>query len=100
VSRDPAEVDLDGIAWRVLSDLCRPGGELATLPPEGLERLIGLRLAEEAHRAGVPLEALADAFGRAMAELTGADRPPGPPAQHPDDGEGAADAEGETIEDL
>jgi hypothetical protein len=99
VSRGPTDVDLDGIAWRVLSDLCRPGGELATLPPEGLERLIALRLAEEAQRAGVPLEALADAFGRAMVELTGADRPPRPPAPHPD-GEEAGDAEGETIDDV
>jgi hypothetical protein len=99
VSRDRTDVDLDGIAWRVLSDLCRPGGELATLSPAGLERLLGLRLAEEAQRAGVPLEALADAFGRAMAELTGADRPPRPPPAH-SGGEGDEDAGGETIEDL
>ncbi|HEX2325679.1 MAG TPA: hypothetical protein VHQ00_09785 [Chloroflexota bacterium] len=69
-----AGVDLDAIAWRVLSDLCRPGGEFGTLPPEGLQRLISLRLTEEATRNGVAPEALGEAFTRAMEELTGAGR--------------------------
>jgi hypothetical protein len=69
-----ARVDLDAVAWRVLSDLCRPGGEFGTLPPEGLQRLISLRLTEEADRHGVAPEALGEAFTRAMEELTGAGR--------------------------
>jgi len=86
--------DVEQIAWRVLTDLCRPGGEFATLPPEGLERLIGLRLAEEARRADVDPQLMGEAFFRALRELTGADRPPRPAP-------GAAEDEpGETIDDL
>jgi hypothetical protein len=92
----PGDTDLDGIAWRMLSDLCRPGGEFATLPPEGLQRLIGLRLQQEASRVGVAPEALAEAFNRAMVELTGAGRPP-----RPDRAADDAPAEPpETIDDL
>jgi hypothetical protein len=65
---------LDQIAWRVLGDLFRPGTDFATVPPETLRRLIGLRLAEESRRAGVSPAALAHAFDRALRELTGADR--------------------------
>ena len=86
--------DVDGIAWRVLSDLCRPEGEFATMAPEGLQQLIGLRLMEEARRAAVSPDVLAAAFARAMGELTGAGRPPG---------ESGIEADGdpiETIDDL
>jgi len=86
--------DLEGIAWRVLSDLCRPEGEFATMSPEGLQQLIGLRLMEEAQRAAVSPDALASAFTRAMGELTGS-------------GHTAVESEGEpdgdpiqTIDDL
>ena len=92
----PGDADLDGIAWRILSDLCRPGGEFATMPPEGLQRLIGLRLQQEAGRAGVAPEALAAAFTRAMAELTGAGRPPRAGA----DGDDTPAEPLETIDDL
>jgi hypothetical protein len=67
--------DLDGAAWRVLSDLLTPDGAFATLPPEGLQSLIELRLEREATRMGVPLEDLAKAFERAMVDLTGSRRP-------------------------
>jgi hypothetical protein len=87
--------DLDEIAWRVLSDLCRPGGEFGTLPPEGLQRLISLRLTEEADRHGVAPEELGRAFTRAMEELTGAARGPRPNETEPD--EAGPD---ETIDDL
>ena len=70
----PAQPHLDRIAWRVLADLCRPDGAFSRLPPEHLARLIGLRLAEEAERERMPLEALADAFDRALREFTGAGR--------------------------
>ena len=86
---------LEEIAWRVLTDLCRPGGEFATLPPEGLQRLISLRLDEEARRAGVAPAALAEAFTRAMVDLTGSGRPPRTARDHDDD-----DAAVETINDL
>jgi hypothetical protein len=92
----PGDADLDAIAWRMLSDLCRPGGEFATLPPDGLQRLIGLRLQQEATRVGVAPEALAEAFNRAMAELTGAGRPPRPAAG----GDDAPAEPLETIDDL
>jgi hypothetical protein len=72
----PAPPHLDRIAWRVLADLCRPDGEFSRLPPEHLAGLIGLRLAEEAERERVPLEALADAFDLALREFTGAGRRP------------------------
>jgi hypothetical protein len=39
-----------------------------------LQRLISLRLTEEAARNGVTPEALGEAFTRAMEELTGAER--------------------------
>jgi hypothetical protein len=87
------ETDVDQIAWRILHDLCRPGGELATLSPEGLERLIGMRLIHEASRAVVPVESLAEAFNRAMGELTGAGRPSKPVADEEPEPE-------ETIDDL
>lgn len=67
-------VDLDAIAWRVLSDLMTPDGAFATLPPDGLEQLIELRLKKEATRLGVPLHDLVRAFERAMIDLTGAQR--------------------------
>jgi hypothetical protein len=63
------------IAWAVLADLCRPGGEFATYPPRQLEELIALRLAREADEHSVPPDTLAAAFGRALREFTGADRP-------------------------
>ena len=68
--------DLDGAAWRVLSDLLTPDGAFAALPPGGLQSLIEMRLEREAARLGVPLDDLARAFERAMAELTGSRRPP------------------------
>jgi hypothetical protein len=68
--------DLDGIAWRVLSDLLTPDGAFATLPPDGLQHMIQLRLEEEAARHAVSLEALGLAFERAMLDLTGAGRRP------------------------
>ncbi|MGH2351850.1 MAG: hypothetical protein ACRDJN_09595 [Chloroflexota bacterium] len=88
------DADLDGIAWRVLSDLCRPGGEFATYPPDALQRLIGLRLAKEATRAAVPPAALAEAFERALREFTGADRPPRDLAA------GRGEGPAETIDDI
>ncbi len=88
--------DVDEIAWRVLSDLCRPGGEFATMAPEGLQQLIGLRLMEEARRASVSPDVLATAFTRAIGELTGADRP-----QRDADPHAGPDEEPiETIDDL
>ncbi|MGI8423861.1 MAG: hypothetical protein ACR2NO_07090 [Chloroflexota bacterium] len=68
--------DLDSAAWRVLSDLVTPDGAFATLPPDGLQVLIELRLQKEAQRLGVPLDDLARAFERAMVDLTGKPRPP------------------------
>jgi hypothetical protein len=93
-SSGAGDAGLDEIAWRVLTDLCRPGGEFATLPPEGLQRLISLRLDEEARRAAVAPAALAEAFTRAMVDLTGSGRPPRP-AEADDDDEAP-----ETIDDL
>ena len=74
----PARPDLENAAWAVLSDLMRPDGAFATLPPEGLQSLIELRLEREAARLGVPLDALARAFERAMVDLTGSGRTPSP----------------------
>jgi hypothetical protein len=68
--------DLDDAAWQVLSDVMRPDGAFATLPPDGLQQMIELRLKREADRLGVPLDDLARAFERAMVELTGKPRPP------------------------
>ena len=92
---NPQQPDLDAIAWRVLSDLCRPGGEFGRYSPDGLQQLISLRLMEEARRANVPVEALGLAFERALRELTGAGRPPRDVAATDDPSEPA-----ETIEDL
>ena len=92
VDVEPPDSDLEGIAWRILSDLCRPGGEFGRFPPEALQQIIGLRLLEEARRASVPPEALGLAFERAMREFTGADRPPRPP--------GAADEPPEPLETV
>ncbi len=95
MSQDGANTaDIDRIAWRVLSDLCRPEGEFATMAPEGLQQLIGLRLMEEARRAAVSPDDLASAFTRAMGELTGAGRAPGASETEPD-GDPI-----ETIDDL
>ncbi len=92
---DPRHADLEGIAWRILSDLCRPGGEFGRFPPDALQQIIGLRLVEEARRANVPPEALGLAFERAMREFTGADRPPRQPETTDDPPEPL-----ETIDDL
>ena len=68
--------DLDDAAWRVLSDVMRPDGAFASLPPDGLQQLIELRLQKESERLGVSLDDLARAFERAMVDLTGKPRPP------------------------
>ena len=72
----PGRPDLDSAAWQVLSDLMRPDGAFATLPPDGLQQLIELRLQKESERLGVSLDELARAFERAMVDLTGRPRPP------------------------
>ncbi len=78
--RRPDPSPLDDAAWRVLSDLMTPDGAFATLPPDGLQQLIALRLEREADRLALPLPDLAAAFERALSDLTGADRPPREPA--------------------
>jgi hypothetical protein len=72
--------DADQIAWRVLADLCRPDGAFSRFAPHELQQVIGLRLAEEATRHGVPVEALAAAFERALHELLPRPAPPPDPA--------------------
>ena len=72
----PGRSDLDNAAWAVLSDLMRPDGAFATLPPDGLQQLIELRLQKESERLGVSLDELARAFEQAMSDLTGRPRPP------------------------
>ena len=72
----PGRPDLDNAAWEVLSDLMRPDGAFATLPPDGLQQLIELRLQKESERLGVTLDELARAFERAMTDLTGRPHPP------------------------
>jgi hypothetical protein len=62
---------LDTIAWKVLADLLTPDGAFAAYPPEGLERVIQMRIAAEAERAGVSAPDLFQAFQRAMEEFTG-----------------------------
>lgn len=95
MSQDGANTaDIDRIAWSVLSDLCRPEGEFATMAPEGLQQLIRLRLMEEARRAAVSPDILAAAFTRAIGELTGAGRTPSDSEIEPD-GDPI-----ETIDDL
>lgn len=72
--------DVDDAAWRVLHDLLTPDGAFATLAPEGLQELIGLRLAREADRLHTDRDVMARAFERALREFTGtdADRPETP----------------------
>lgn len=93
-----ADRDVDKIAWRVLSDLFRPGGEFGSYSAGGLRHLIGLRLEQEAQRAAVPEEELALAFERAMQELTGANRPPRDPADASD--EAAERDDDEALDDF
>ncbi len=88
----PPAVDLDRLAWDILTDLLRQQDGLQNLTAEGLRRLIALRLEREAERAAVDEDAVAAAFDRALLELTGAGRPPREPE---------ADAgPQETVDDL
>jgi len=70
------ETDPDAVAWRVLADLMTPDGAFATLPPDGLEQLIEMRLTKEAQRLGLALPDLVRAFERAIIDLTGHGRVP------------------------
>jgi hypothetical protein len=79
VKKQEAEV-LEQIAWRVLADLCRPDGAFATYEPDALRGLIAWRLAEEARRASVSLEALTQVFEQATCELTGSSTRHAPPS--------------------
>ena len=77
--RQPAEsratsAELDRVAWSILGDLFRTHDVASGLETAGFSRLIELRIAEEARRAHIPADALAEAFERAVHELTGADR--------------------------
>jgi hypothetical protein len=85
---------LDRIAWRILTDLFRGDAGFESFPQQGLQHMIGLRLVQEARKAQVPPEALAQAFDRAWAEFSGRNRPPVEPADD-DDSEPP-----ERIEDL
>ncbi len=79
----------------MLSDLLRPDGAFAGYAPDGLRRLIDLRLDREAKGSSLAPEALAEAFERALRELTGADRPP-----RTHNGPSKPEEPGETVEDL
>ena len=73
----PDAGDADSVAWRILADLMTPDGAFATLPPDGLEQLIELRLKKEAQRLGLALPELTRAFQRALVDLTGRRDPGG-----------------------
>lgn len=89
--RREARSPLDDVAWRVLSGLLTSDGAFATLPPEGLQQLIALRLEREAEHLGVPVAELGAAFERALADFMGSRRrTPGPPAAAPGDGNGGS----------
>jgi hypothetical protein len=75
--------ELDRVAWSILSDLLRVHDVAGALHSAGLQRLIELRLDEEAKRTQVPVAALTLAFERAIQELTGAGRPPRPEPPQP-----------------
>jgi hypothetical protein len=80
-ARRPADArataaELDRVAWSILGDLFRTHDVASGLETAGFKRLIELRIVAEARRAHVPPDALAQAFERAIRELTGADRLP------------------------
>jgi hypothetical protein len=79
VSRD-RKAELEKVAWQVLSDLFTPDTGFGTLDPDGFQTLVELRLEREAKRLDVPVSELAQAFEKAMMDLTGARRKPPPPS--------------------